>query len=124
VGKGPRDKRRFHPLDWLEGGVELLDPLALFVVAVVLVWLVLFFVAWPLLAIAVELVLALALLAAGLLGRFVFARPWTVEARREDGAMQTWEVRGYGEMRAAVREIAADLGAGVERRPPDAVTAT
>jgi hypothetical protein len=46
-----------------------------------------------------ELVVVIALLFAGVLGRLMFGRPWTVAARHDDGELQTWQARSYGEMR-------------------------
>jgi hypothetical protein len=99
------------------------DVVIIFVLALIVGLGLLFFVVWPLLAIAVELVVAIALLFAGLVGRLAFGHPWTVEARRDDGEVQTWRVRGYGPMRAAVHQIAEDLAAGTPPRvQPDAPT--
>jgi hypothetical protein len=64
--------------------------------------------------------LLVAIAGVGLIGRIVFRRPWTVEARADDGTMLRWQVIGWrasGEFRARAAE---SLRAGVI--PPGATT--
>jgi hypothetical protein len=74
----------------------------------------------PLLVAIVDIVVLLAIAGVGLIGRIVFRRPWTVEARADDGTMLRWQVIGWrasGEFRARAAE---SLRAGVI--PPGATT--
>jgi hypothetical protein len=101
---------------WLPGPGELLplDPdlgclpaLGLAVTSVAVVLLMVFFVI-PALAFALELVIVLLLVGLGVLGRILFRRPWTVEARlagTNEG--RQWRVAGWrasGEQVTAVAE--------------------
>jgi hypothetical protein len=119
---GRDDSRSFDPCDV---GFLFDDFVAMLLAAIafVVVVLLLVFVVWPLLALAVELLVAALLLVAGLIGRVVFGRPWTVEAKSSAGEVRTWQVRGYGAMRRTVREVSEQLAAGWEPAPADAVPA-
>jgi hypothetical protein len=84
-------------------------------VAGVLVW----FVIWPLLAIATELAVVATIALAGLIGRVFFGRPWVIEAVGPDGERR-WQVRGMAGARRTIDEIAEQLAAGVDPRPAEA----
>ena len=74
----------------------------------------------PLLAAVVDIVVLLVIAGIGIIGRIVFRRPWTVEARADDGTVLRWQVIGWrasGEFRA---RAADNLRAGVI--PPGATT--
>jgi hypothetical protein len=84
----------------------------LLVIAVVVIALVLFNV----LAIAIEFLIVLVALVAGVVGRLVFRRPWTVFAR--SGATVHYRpVVGWRASRRALDEMAARLSSGSELEP-------
>ena len=89
-----------------------------FVVVLVVIGLailaVLFFttVVIPLLAFTIELILLIVLFFAGIAGRLLFRKPWTVRARAKEEATHRWQVVGFrnsGELRD---EVAAALSSG------------
>jgi hypothetical protein len=88
------------------GGVTLL----LVVVAVVL----LLTVALPVVIFAVEVVILAVLAVAGLVGRVILRRPWTIVARSDRGRVQQWRLTGWGTAQAAVDDIARAIGAAIE----------
>lgn len=49
----------------------------------------------PAVVFAVEVLVVIVIVAAGVIGRLLFGRPWTIEARRSDGAAHEWQVRGW-----------------------------
>ena len=55
-------------------------------------------------------------LVAGAVGRFVFGRPWRVEARRGD-ERRDWFVRGYGDAARLRDTLQAEFDAGLDPRP-------
>jgi hypothetical protein len=65
----------------------------------------------PVIAFTIELVVILVLFFAGLAGRLLFGRPWTVRARTE-GRLHRWQVAGFrnsGELRD---EVATAISSG------------
>jgi hypothetical protein len=71
----------------------------------------------PLLVALLDLVLVLLLAVLGVLARVVFRRPWTIEARSADGAVQRWPVVGWRASRERRDEIAALLASGIVPPP-------
>jgi hypothetical protein len=88
--------------------------------AVIAVGLVVFgvFVVVPFLLALIDLLVIGIVALVGLLGRLVLRRPWTIEARADDGTVLTWNVVGWRPGRERRDEIAALLASGVV--PPDA----
>jgi hypothetical protein len=82
------------------------------VVVVIVVGLLAYFVVWPLLAIAIELLILFLLVVAGLVGRIAFGHPWIVEADAADGRRLEYRVVGYGAMRRCLTELADALRFG------------
>ena len=71
-----------------------------------------FLVVWPLVAIALEIVLiALGALVATV-GRVLLRKPWTVRAVAENGRERKWKVVGWGPSGRLVDEIAAAIEHG------------
>jgi hypothetical protein len=94
--------------DILDAGC-LFDELAWVLLAVLVLIVVVVFVI-PLLLALVDLVLLLVLAGLGIVGRVVFRRPWTVEARASDGTVLAWQVVGWrasGERSAEIAELVA-----------------
>jgi hypothetical protein len=89
--------------------------LVAFAMAGLLVW----FVIWPLLAIATELAVVATIAIAGLVGRVFFGRPWVIEAV-DAGGERRWQVRGMAAARRTIDEIAGQLAAGMEPQPGEA----
>ena len=81
------------------------------VVFVGLVLLVLFviFIGMPLLVALGELLLILLLALAGVIGRVLFRRPWTVDAISPEGDRHTWQVVGWRASAAARSFVAARI---------------
>jgi hypothetical protein len=93
-----------------EGGLTLL----LIVVGLIL----LLTIALPVVVLTVEVVILAVVAAAGLLGRVILRRPWTIVARSDRGEVRQWRVGGWGAARAAVDDAARAIGAGIEPRLP------
>ena len=72
---------------------------------------VLFLAVWPLVAIAIEIVILLILLVAGVVGRVLLRRPWTVEARAGNRRVR-WEVPGWRASGELVEQVARRIVAG------------
>src|SRR4051794_36666367 len=88
-------------------------------VALAIAGLLVWFVIWPLLALATELAVVATIAVAGLVGRVFFGRPWVIEA--VDGPRERrWPVRGMAAARRTIDEIADHLAAGVEPHPGEA----
>jgi hypothetical protein len=73
----------------------------------------------PILLFGFELVIAGVLLAAGLAGRTVLGKPWTVEARALDGSdrIVCWRVTGWRRSKKLIDQLRHDLAAGREPEP-------
>lgn len=93
--------------------------IGLVVIAVIL--LAVFFVI-PLLLTLVDLVIVLLLALLGFVAKIVFRRPWTLEARSDDGTVYRWKVVGWRASGQRRDEIAQMLAAGIT--PPDATPVT
>ena len=83
--------------DWIDVPFDIPDSLtaALVVVGIVIAVTFLFLVGVPLLLAAVDLVVVAVLVVAGILGRVVFRRPWTVEAVSAEGRRETRQAIGW-----------------------------
>lgn len=90
-------------------GEGVVAALLLLVIALVLVLVVI-----PLLVAIVDLVIVLILAGASILARIGLRRPWTIEARAEDGTRQTWRVVGLRASGAKVAEISRLLQSGAD----------
>jgi len=109
-------KEERSPIDGFDG-LMILDGaastgstgLAIGVVAALLVIVFL-----PLLGVALELVLLLALLGSGIFGRLVLGRPWTVETINLDDGKHSvaYAVKGFRRAGQAAQELATALAAG------------
>jgi hypothetical protein len=75
----------------------------------------------PLLFLGVELIILGALLAAAVIGRVLFRRPWVIEARTNGplapGRRLEWQVVGWRKSRGLIERVVSDLAAG--RQPPE-----
>jgi len=110
-----RGKVRDHS-DILDVGClfdELAWVIGLVLLVLLVVTVVLFVFVVPLVLAVVDVVVVLAIAGAGLLARVVFRRPWTVEARADDGTVLSWQVVGWRASRERRDEIAQLLAAGV-----------
>lgn len=114
--RGPRDGHRsldvFNGADLLGGADDLpiVGVIVVVVLAVVFTIGALVFVLPALLFVVEVLILVLA---AGLavLGRVLFRRPWTVEARSSSGERREWKVVGWRASGALVDQVAHHLSA-------------
>ena len=91
------------------------DEFVVVVVAIGVVLLTILFITTvviPVIAFTLELILLLALFFAGIAGRLLFRKPWTVRARADGLTRHRWHVVGFrnsGELRD---EVAAALSSG------------
>ncbi len=93
------------------------EAILVFIVAIVVVLFLIFF-GIPFLIALGELLIVLALAVAGLVGRVLFRRPWTVDAVSPDGEHTMWSVVGWGASGAA-RQFIADRLASAGTVPTD-----
>lgn len=82
------------------------EAIVVFLVAIVVVLFLIFF-GIPFLIALGELLIVVVLAVAGLVGRVLFRRPWTVDAVSPDGEHTMWSVVGWGAS-AAARQFIAD----------------
>jgi hypothetical protein len=113
-----RGDARLDPaaVDWLPFEIDAGGGVTLLLIAVVVI--LVLTVALPVVIFAVELVILAVLAAAGLVGRVILRRPWTIIARSDRGEVRQWRVKGWGDARAAVDDVARALGAGIEPSIP------
>ena len=78
--------------------------------------LIVIFVLVPLLVTFVDVVVIVVIALVGLVGRFVFRRPWTVEAKANDATRLRWRVVGWRASGERIDEVAD----GLERGDPPA----
>ena len=98
------------------GFADLADDVLVTIVAVIVLivgGLLVWFVIWPLLAIATELAVVATIAVAGLVGRLFFGRPWVIEAVSAGGTEHRWQVRGIAAARRTIDEVADRLAAGL-----------
>ena len=110
--------------DWRDAAPSDLGDLAVFdspgglvagVVAIAAVILLLL-VIWPIVAIALELVLVALILIGVVVGRVILRRPWTVVAR-SDREQRTWSVVGWRRSGRMIDAVAGALERGGELPP-------
>jgi hypothetical protein len=92
------------------GGFEGIEVLLAVVVAAVVIVVI----AIPLLLFGIELILAGLLVAAGIVARSMFGRPWIVLAASSadpDGAL-AWEVKGWRRSGRLIDQVVAELAGG------------
>jgi hypothetical protein len=84
------------------------------VIALVVIGLFLFTVVFPLIALTLELILFVLLIAAGVIGRLVFGRPWRIEAATIGTPRLTREVKAKGlrGSREAIDDLATEIASG------------
>lgn len=113
--RGPEDPG----LDALDVGDDPSGVLAVLALIAVVILVALF--AVPLVVFGVELVIVLAAAGLGLAGRLLLGRPWTLEARSDDGRLVWREVAGWRDSREALDAMREDIAAGrptrTERTP-------
>ena len=101
------------------GCLEVLGEGFVVALAILAVALVVVFIAVPLVVAVVDVAIVLLLAAFGLVARVVLRRPWTIEARADDGSHLSWRVVGWRRAGEHVATVSQLLAAGVV--PPDAV---
>jgi hypothetical protein len=99
--------------DFSLGGI--LVGLALAVLGVLLVLVV-----WPIVALAIEIVVLIVVFLVALAGRLLFRRPWRIVARTRDSVHSTlaWHVVGWGASGRVIDEVADALAAGETQPSP------
>lgn len=97
---------------------DTVDSAILVVIVLIVVGGLAYFVVWPLLALAIELLIVLFLVFAAFVGRAAFGHPWIVEADGSDGRRLEYRVAGYGAMRRVLREVSDGLAFGVQEPAP------
>jgi hypothetical protein len=81
-----------------------------------LVLALLLLVAWPLVAIAIEVVILILVAAVGAAGRILFRRPWTVRARTTAVRSVEWKVSGWRESTDLIERVCEAIAAGTDPR--------
>lgn len=66
----------------------------------------------PLVALTIELIVLVVLCFAGLVGRVLFRKPWTVRARADGRTRHRWHVVGFRNSGEVRDEVAAALSGG------------
>ncbi len=105
-------------------GLDDITPAAILIaLAVAVAGVLLFLVVWPLVALAVELVLLLVLFLAGVAGRLLLRRPWRVRAETTTRPVATleWQVVGWRASGRLLDEVASSIQAGGEPPSPGRV---
>jgi hypothetical protein len=102
----------------LDGGVDDLGIFGAIILAIFLFIAAVFLalVLFNVVAIALELMIFIVALLAGLFGRVVLRRPWTVVARSKHLTHERQAV-GWRGSRALIRDMASRLGSGAELEP-------
>jgi hypothetical protein len=106
------------------GGDDIVGIIVGLLVLVTIVFLV-FTVVIPLVALAVEIILLLILVVWGIGTRVVLRRPWTIRARRQDGARElVYKAKGFLRSGRVRDEVAEALARGeATPRPAEALPA-
>ena len=128
-GRGPRARLRRGRArrkrsgdrwwDALDLPFDLPDSLAAVAVAVAVAAAVvlLVVVGMPLLLALVDVVVVIALVAGGVVGRLVFRRPWTIEARSDDGRRSCAQAVGWKASGRLRDDVAAQISRGLGPGP-------
>jgi len=115
--------------DWRDLGPTDLGDLSFFEspsgflagMAVIATAMVLFLVIWPIVAIAIELVLVALILVFGIAGRVLFRRPWTVSAcsatTESSPREHTWQVVGWRGSARLIEDVVKALEEGTDLPP-------
>ena len=90
---------------------------ALVIVVGIVVAVLLFAFGGPVLLIGIDLVWFVLAFVVGALGRFVFGRPWRVEACGPSGERRDWYVRGFGDAGRLRDTLQAEFDAGLDPSP-------
>ena len=115
---------RLRDWDWRESapdwdGLSFFDDPSgfLFALGVIATAMIVFLVIWPIVAIALELVILALIFLATLAGRVLFRKPWTVVARsRAPGppCVHEWQVVGWRESSRLIEDVRSALRSGSE----------
>jgi hypothetical protein len=62
--------------------------------------------------VTLELVILVALIVGGIVGRLVFRKPWTIRARSESGHELSWHASGFRRSGRVRDEVAAEIARG------------
>ncbi len=82
------------------------------VIGLILVVIFIVFFALPIVIFGVELAVLLGAAALGLAGRLLLGRPWTLEARSDDGRLVTRQAGGWRDSQEALATLRDDAAAG------------
>ena len=106
---------RLRDWDWREAGPGDFADAELGGLAVIAVAMVVFLVIWPIVAIALELLLLVLICLVGVAGRVLFRRPWTVIARSEatgSPRRHEWRVVGWRRSTRLIEDVIDSLKSG------------
>jgi hypothetical protein len=116
--RGESSDRRWY--DYLDDGGCIDIPSdgigAAIVVGIVVIVVILVF-GGPVLLIGIDLLWFVVVFVIGAIGRFVFGRPWSVEAVSDSGERREWKVRGFADAGRLRDRLHAEFGAGLDPRP-------
>jgi hypothetical protein len=94
--------------DFGDGLLGALAAVVMAVVAGLLIW----WVFLPLLLLVLDVTIVIVLLVAGIIGRIVLHRPWTLEATTLTGRRYTRHVVGWRNAQAEIAGLAGEIAAG------------
>jgi hypothetical protein len=107
------------------GDVDDAFAIVLAVIAVILLFIALATVVFPIIVFGIELLLVVFLLVGGLAARLVFRRPWTIRARASDGRELAWRAAGFRRSGRVRDDAAAALALGqTQIQPNEAIPVT
>ena len=99
--------------DWLPDlGFDEAFAFVLVILAAVLAIALLTTLVFPIVVLTLELLIVLVLLFAGLAGRFLLRKPWTIRARSGDGRELSWRAAGWRRSGRVRDDAAAALALG------------
>ena len=112
------DRTRWYDFVDPGGCIDPFDGVVALVLALrVVLAVVLFVFGGPVLLIGIDLVWFVVVFVAGTLGRFVFGRPWSVEAVDGAGERRVWKVKGFGDAGRLRDRLQVEFDAGLDPHP-------
>jgi hypothetical protein len=112
--------RRFSGVDGFDAaGMLDFDSSLPVVLGLIAVAVLTVFVLIPLLLFGIELIALGLVISAGIFGRMLLGRPWTIEATNvRTGETRTWHVSGWRQSASTIDDITSTLSSGGALPPP------
>jgi hypothetical protein len=107
------------------GDVDDAIAIVIAVIGVILLFILLTTVVFPIIVFGIELLIVALLLVGGIAARLLFRRPWTIRARAGDGRELTWRAVGFRRSGRVRDDAAAALALGhAQIQPSESLPAT